>query len=77
MRQVCTEASNESFAGNSGFYKEKKDEEEDKKEGDQLRAYENQWLFIEKEKQVQDLQLSRKCLRGSFSVFPHREDKRL
>lgn len=27
MRQVCTEASNESFAGNSGFYEEKKDEE--------------------------------------------------
>lgn len=38
MRQVCTEASNESFAGNFGFYEEKKDEEEDKKERDQLRA---------------------------------------
>ncbi len=33
MRQVCTEASNESFAGNLGFYEEKKDEEEDKKRG--------------------------------------------
>lgn len=32
MRQVCIEASNESFAGNSGFYEQKKDEEEDKKE---------------------------------------------
>lgn len=32
MRQVCIEASNESFAGNFGFYEEKKDEEEDKKE---------------------------------------------
>lgn len=33
MRQVCTEASNESFAGNSGgffFYEEKKDVEEDR-----------------------------------------------
>lgn len=27
MKQVCTEASNESFAGNSEFYEEKKDEE--------------------------------------------------
>lgn len=33
MRQVCTEASNESFAGNFGFYEEKKDEGEDKKRG--------------------------------------------
>lgn len=57
MRQVCTEASNESFAGNSGFYKEKKDEEEDKKEGEQLRAYENQRRIIEKEKKVRELQL--------------------
>ena len=41
MRQVCTEASNESFAGNTGFYEEKKDEEgrQEKKRGDQLRAY--------------------------------------
>lgn len=37
MRQVCTEASNESFAGNSGFYEEKKDEERDMTEGDQLK----------------------------------------
>lgn len=26
MRQVCIEASNESFAGNFGFYEQKKDE---------------------------------------------------
>ena len=32
MRQVCTEASNESFTGNAGVYEEKKDEGQDKKE---------------------------------------------
>lgn len=76
MRQVCTEASNESFAGNSGFYEEKKDEEGDKKEGDQLRAppKKNGSSY---EKKVSELQLSYRRLRGSSNVLPQCEDKRL
>lgn len=35
MRQVCIEASNESFAGNFGFYEQKNDEGGDEKKGRQ------------------------------------------
>lgn len=78
MRQVCTEASNESFAGNSGFYEEKKDEEGDKKEGDQLRAPPPPFSYGSSyENKVRELQLSYRRLRGSLSVLPQCEDKRL
>lgn len=48
MRQVCAEASNESFTGNVGFYEQKTDEEEDKKEGDQLRASKKNYFFMKR-----------------------------
>lgn len=67
MRQVCIEASNESFAGNFGFYEEKKDEEEDKKER----------LAETGKKKERRIATAVKCLRGSFSILPHCEDKRL
>lgn len=69
MRQVCTEASNESFTGNAGFYEQKTDEEEDKKGGDQLRAYRKSDISYEKKKKVSELQLSYRHLRRSVGVF--------
>lgn len=75
MKQVCTEASNESFAGNFGFYEEKKDEEEDKKEWDQLRAQKKMAFHMKRKESKRAAAV--KCFRGSFSVLPQCEDKRL
>lgn len=59
MRQVCIEASNESFAGNFGFYEEKKDEGEDKKERlAESKKNKKEQHFIQKEKKVREPQLS-------------------
>lgn len=43
MKQVCTEASNESFAGNVGFYEEEKDEGRDEKRRRQAKDIVEEW----------------------------------
>lgn len=72
MRQVCIEASNESFAGNFGFYEQKKDEGEDKKKEKQAgsQGKERGHNIDGKRQEKRKRATSVKHLGGSFGTLP-------
>lgn len=74
MRQVCIEASNESFAGNFGFYEQKKDEGEDKKK--ERQAGSEGITLMEKDRKSAKEQHLSNTWEDHSTLYPQREDTR-
>lgn len=78
MRQVCIEASNESFAGNFGFYEQKKDEGEDKKKERQAgsKGKKGGITLMEKDRKSAKVQHLSNTWEDHSALYPQREAKR-